>query len=309
MSGRPVSAKLISVAVVPLLVAALLAGCGGDDDQSPAETAAGGTTAVKENPAPGAQVATVSGIEHIHGLGVDPAGGELLMATHDGLWQVPEGAAEAEPVGDSRDDFMGFTVVGPGSYLASGHPGPDSAQPPLLGLQASSDAGESWQPRSLVGEADLHVLRASGTQVYGVDSGTGAFLVSSDSGGSWQQRELPAPAIDLAIAPDNPQRLVAVTQGGIYGSDDAGKTWSELASGPAGLLTWPDPQTLLLVDAAGKVMASSDGGKKFKQAGEIGAPPEAFGTGEGTVLAAVAGGRVLSSTDGGRSWAAAVEPE
>jgi photosystem II stability/assembly factor-like uncharacterized protein len=57
------------------------------------------------------------------------------------------------------------------------------------------------------------------------------------------------------------------------------------------------------------VMASSDGGKTFKRAGDIGAPPEAFGSGDGTVLAAVAGGRVFSSSDDGKSWSAAVTPE
>jgi hypothetical protein len=306
--GLPVSGKLVSIAAVPLLAVALLAGCGGDDETSPTPGASGGNSAASENASPEAPVATAPGIVHIHGLGVDPAGGELLIATHNGLWQVPEGAAEAEPVGDSRDDFMGFTVLGPGSYLASGHPSPDSAQPPLLGLQVSSDGGESWQSRSLLGEADLHVLRASGTRVYGVDSGTGAFLVSSDSGGSWQQRQLPAPAFDMAISPNDPESLVAATQEGLFASDDAGSSWRRLAADKVGLLTWPEEQTLLLVDATGQVMSSSDGGSKFRRTGKLGAPPEAFGSGGGNVLAAVEGGRVLSSSDDGKSWTPAVEP-
>jgi photosystem II stability/assembly factor-like uncharacterized protein len=64
-----------------------------------------------------------------------------------------------------------------------------------------------------------------------------------------------------------------------------------------------------MVDAAGKVMASSDGGEQFEAAGTIGAPPEAFGSGEGRVLAAVGGGRVLASDDAGKTWTTVVEPE
>lgn len=245
----------------------------------------------------------------MHGLGIDPAGRELLIAAHEGLYKLPVGAAEAEPVSGSSNDFMGFTVVGAGSYLASGHPGPGSDQPNPLGLQASSDGGASWQSRSLLGEADLHVLRASGNRVYGVDSASGALLVSSDGGRSWQQRELPAPAFDLAVSPGDPERLVVATQGGLFESDDAGMNWRGLAADATGLLTWPEPGKLLMVDASGNVMASSDGGEAFKAVGTIGAPPEAFGSGNGRVLAAVGGGLVLASTDGGMNWTTVVEPE
>jgi hypothetical protein len=293
---------------VPLIAAAVFAGCGGDDRQTVGPSSPDVPTAANGTPSSG-QIATISGAGHVHGLGVNPAGGTLLIATHNGLYVLPVGAAEAEPVGDSRDDFMGFTVIGADSYLTSGHPGPGSDQPDPLGLQASSDGGASWQSRSLLGEADLHVLRAAGTRVYGVDSSSGAFLVSSDSGRSWQQRELPAPVIDLAIAPDDPERLVVATQKGLYGSGDAGMNWRSLAADRVGLLTWPDPGSLLMVDVAGKVMASSDGGEQFKEAGTIGSPPEAFGSGGGRILAAVDGGRILASDDGGRNWTTVVEPE
>jgi hypothetical protein len=300
--------RIASLAAVPLIAVAVFAGCGDDDRQASGPSSSDAPAAAKETSSAD-RIATISGAGHVHGLGVNPAGGELLIATHNGLYALPSGAAEAEPVGDSRDDFMGFTVIGADSYLASGHPGPGSDQPNPLGLQASSDGGVSWQSRSLLGEADLHVLRAAGTRVYGVDSSSGAFLVSADSGRSWQQRELPAPAIDLAISPDDPERLVVATQNGLYGSVDAGSNWRSLAADRIGLLTWPDPGSLLMVDAAGKVMTSSDGGEQFKAAGTIGSPPEAFGSGEGRVLASVDGGRVLASDDGGKNWTTVVEPE
>jgi hypothetical protein len=45
-------------------------------------------------------------------------------------------------------DLMGFTVAGPGRYLASGHPGlhVDQAQP--VGLIETTDGGVTWTPVS-----------------------------------------------------------------------------------------------------------------------------------------------------------------
>jgi hypothetical protein len=308
MTGPARTWKLAGVAVVPLLAGAIIVGCGGDDDQSAGGSTRSAAGIAAEQTATDSPVASISGALHVHGLGVNPAGGELLIATHNGLWSVPPGASEAESVGDSRDDFMGFAVVGPDRLLSSGHPGTGSDQPPLLGLLGSSDGGGSWRSISLSGQADLHVLRANGNRVYGVDSSSGSFLVSNDGGNTWLERSAPAPVIDLAIAPDNPERLVASTQSGLFRSSDGGRKWSRLAADRVGLLTWPEKERLLLVDAGGEVLASADGGGKFRPSGAIGATPEALGSGEGRIFVAVGGGRVLASTDGGRNWTPAVEP-
>jgi hypothetical protein len=74
---------------------------------------------------------------------------------------VPNGKKTAERVGDSYQDTMGFTVVGPNRFLGSGHPATDDL-PPLLGLIESTDAGKTWEHVSLLGEADSHVLRSAG---------------------------------------------------------------------------------------------------------------------------------------------------
>jgi photosystem II stability/assembly factor-like uncharacterized protein len=156
---------------------------------------------------------------------------------------------------------------------------------------------------SLLGEADLHVLRAAGRRVYGVDSGTGAFLTSADGGRSWQQRTAPAPVFDLAIAPTAPSQVVASTEQGLFGSADTGRTWRPLDEGLAGLLAWPEAEALYLVDAAGTVLRSADGGRTSKRVGEVGSRPEAFAAnGARELYAAVHGGTVLISADGGASW-------
>lgn len=60
-------------------------------------------------------------ITHVHGLGVDPGDGALIVATHYGTFRMRAGGG-SERIGDSLQDTMGFTVVGWGRFLGSGHP-------------------------------------------------------------------------------------------------------------------------------------------------------------------------------------------
>lgn len=89
-------------------------------------------------------------LSHVHGLGVDPADGRVYVATHNGLYTV---AKDGKPklVGDSRDDFMGFTVTGENTFIASGHGAEGSDRPGNVGLIETKDAGRTWTSRSLSG--------------------------------------------------------------------------------------------------------------------------------------------------------------
>lgn len=275
--------------LLALAAAALLAGCGGSDKPAPSSA--------------DDSVVSDAGPQHVHGLGVNSADGALYIATHSGLWRAPEGETTARRVGDLRHDLMGFTVVGPDHFLASGHPDAREDLPPQLGLQRSSDRGRSWETVSLLGQADLHVLRAAGERIYGVDSGTGALLTSDDEGKSWDERTPPAPVFDLAVAPDNAERVVAATEGGLFASGDTGRTWRPLRDDIAGLLAWPAADALYLVDGNGQVSRSADGGREFERTGSVGAQPEAFAAnGPRELYAAVHGGEVVMSTDGGAGW-------
>ncbi|MDQ3355841.1 MAG: hypothetical protein M3502_03810, partial [Actinomycetota bacterium] len=91
---------------------------------------------------------------HVHGLGVNPADGALFVASHNGLFRAGRGESEAKPVGSSGKDVMGFSIAGANRFLGSGHPGNDENLPSSVGLIASSDAGETFQPVSLLGEVD-----------------------------------------------------------------------------------------------------------------------------------------------------------
>lgn len=179
------------------------------------------------------------GVEHIHGLGVDPAVGVLYAATHTGLFRVPEKGAAAR-VADRRQDTMGFTITGPNTFLGSGHPdhAKDPDLDPQLGLIRSTDAAESWRTVSLAGQADFHVLHAAHGDVYGWDSGTGRLMVSADDGRTWEVRSV-LDLRDFAPSPDRPGTLLATTATGLVRSVDGGRRWQPVpGTPPLVVLTW-----------------------------------------------------------------------
>ena len=267
---------------MPLLA---LAGCGSDGDARPSDAG---------------PVISDPGVAHIHGVGINPADDAVIIATHTGMFRAPAGEQRAERIGDRRQDTMGFTVVGPDRFLGSGHPDLRDDLPPLLGLIRSSDAGKRWQPVSLLGEADFHILRAAGDRVYGVNSADGALMASADGGRTWEQRTPPGPLLDLAIDPRDPDRIVVASERGLAFSSDGGKGWRPLDPQRAGLLAWTD--RLVLVDAAGDVHASSDDGRSFAKVGALGGQPAALASRDGQLIAALHDNTVHVSSDGGRTW-------
>src|ERR671914_2642920 len=215
--------------LIGLLATALVAAaCGGSDDGSRASEPSRPKTG---DPGP----------IHVHGLGINPADGALFVATHTGLFRAAEGERKARRVADRFQDTMGFSVVGPDRFLGSGHPDGRERLPPFLGLIESRDAGETWQPISLHGKRDFHVLEAARGRVYGFgadfETREQALLVSSDGGKRWSERRTPEPLLDLAMRPGAADHVVASGEQGLYGSTDAGASWKQLG-GDAGLLTW-----------------------------------------------------------------------
>jgi hypothetical protein len=248
---------------------------------------------------------TDPGLIHIHGLGVDPADGALYVATHTGLFRAAEGEPELQRVGPSQQDTMGFSVVGPNRFIGSGHPGVGQDDPPFLGLIASEDAGVSWQPVSLLGKTDFHVLEAAGERVYGYGSDfetrTATFLVSPDAGRTWKERTVPEPLVALAIDPGDPDHVVASSERQTFASRDAGRTWRPLADA-AGLLAWTESGELHLAAFDGTTARSDDGGATWTPTGQLGGSPAAFEAAEDTLYAALHDGTIKQSGDGGRTW-------
>lgn len=255
---------------------------------------------------------TDAGPVHVHGLGINPADSSLLIATHTGTYRVAPNERKASRIGKSRQDTMGFTVVGPDYFLGSGHPDFGEAiekdLPPHLGLIESRDAGRTWHTISLLGKADFHVLRFAERRVYGYDASNDRLLVSGDRGRTWREVNRPAPLLDLAVDPTDGKHVVAAGEDGLYESTNEGRAWKRLGV-RIGLLAWPSPQRLYLVDTEGLVQRSADRGQRWTRIGSIGGQPAALlAQSEEQLYVGLHDGTIKESRDGGRSWAVRSTP-
>ena len=266
-----------------------MTGCGGGNNDDPA-------------PEPG--LVREDTIEHIHGLGVNPADGALFIASHSGLFRMTPRGPGPERVGDLRQDTMGFTVIGPNQFLGSGHPDARTDDPPHLGLISSEDGGQSWKPRSLGGRADLHAITASGEHVFAFDSLSSQLLVSTDRGAEWSGYAPPGPVLALAADPGDHRRVIAGTTKGVYYSRNAAESWQRARKAPAGLVSWSPGGPAFHVDASGVVRASEDDGKTWKRRGSMGAKPAAIAAAGGLVVVADERGGIFESGDGGNTFSA-----
>jgi len=238
-------------------------------------------------------------IEHVHGLGINPADGTLYAAAHNGVFRLPS-SGPARRVGDGQQDTMGFTVAGANHFLASGHPAPGKGGPANLGLIESTDGGLTWRPLSLQGGADFHALRYRHDTVYGYNSVSGQLMASRDRT-TWETRATTA-LRDFAVSPTSPDSLLATGQQGVLRSGDGGHTWTPAGGPPVVLLDWERPDRLWGVTASGDVLRSTDGGTAWSTAGQIGGAATAFtATGDDLYISVHERG-ILHSRDAGATW-------
>ena len=277
------SAVLGAALLVAVVAAALLGGGGGSDEGEDL------------------------GVVHVHGLGVNPADGDLYVATHHGLYRLPA-EGEAVRVGDAYQDTMAFTVAGPDRFLASGHPDLEDealrvpGKPPLLGLVESVDGGHTWKPWSLLGEADFHLLASGARVVYGWNATAGELLASADMV-EWERRAA-LDLVALAVDPRSDDRLVAGDGTTVLTSADGGRTWEPSGVAPAAVaLAWGE-DGLWGVDGEGGVhRRDGDGG--WGRVGRLPGPPEALTVDGETMYASVQEDErsaVYESGDGGETW-------
>jgi hypothetical protein len=250
------------------------------------------------NDAPAAQAPVR--IEHVHGLGVNPADGMLYAAAHNGVFQLPTDGP-ARRVGNGQQDTMGFTVAGPNRFLASGHPTPGQGGPENLGLSESTDGGVTWRELSLSGGADFHVLRYRHDTVYGYNDANGQIMASKDRT-AWQGHDTVA-LQDFVISPSTPNTLLATTQQGLHRSTDAGRTWTRTgASEPLLLLDWEQIDRLWGVTTNGELLRSSDSGTTWSTAGNLPGRPTAFAANGNDLYASMREQAIFHSSDAGATW-------
>ena len=302
----------------PLLLIALLAGCGGD----PAADAPAPTSTPTETAAPAPAETTDpsgstggGGAPFIGSLTVDPGDGTLIAGTGLGLFRLEAGAKRAKPFDgelttDSGSGAISPNLVlrfsGPGELIASGHPKDGgSGLPENLGLIRSDDRGATWTSVSLLGEEDLHALDVRGDVIAGQPVESERVLVSTDGGRSFEERTPPAAPLDVDLDPKDPRRIAITTADGLFVSGDGGASWRQRdVLTTETHLAWSETGPLYRVDAAGIVQASADGGESWQEAGNAGGPPTTVTVdAEGRLYVALAGARIVRSSDGGKTFA------
>ncbi|CAM3583274.1 F510_1955 family glycosylhydrolase [Occultella aeris] len=248
-------------------------------------------------------VDTSEGVGHVHAVATNMgADTGTYVATHTGLYLVGEEGLVR--VGETRSDLMSFTVIGPDTFLASGHPAPGEGGPSSLGLIRSTDAGLTWAEVSLGGESDFHALTAVDERIYGLDATTSTLRWSTDQGTRWQEGAQ-ITAADLDADPAAPDRVLATTPDGLMLSADGGATFARTHETPEPLVlidhvTTGAGSVLLGLDAAGVLWRELPRGWRSMGPG-IGTP-EAFWALDEQTLTASADGAVHRSTDGGATW-------
>lgn len=242
-------------------------------------------------------------LSHIHGLGINPADGQLYVASHHGIFRLTD-KDEPEQVAGRTQDFMGFTIVGPNRFLGSGHPGAgDRDQPPHLGLIETTDGAQSWRSVSLSGLADFHAMDAKHGRVYGYDSQTSRLLVSADMR-TWDRRASGA-FIDIAVSPDNADEVLATTTQGLTRSIGGGRSFTPVQLGAAlVLIDWPRTDFALGVAADGTVYASENGGTQWIARGQVPGGVQAMTTAGDSQVYVATQVAIYRSPDSGASFEA-----
>ena len=263
------------------------------------------TTAVASEPVP-------ASAGHVHGMFVDPVSTQILLATHDGLYDAT-GKAPVK-IGTETIDLMGFTATAdPLVFYASGHPGPGSTLLEPVGLIRSTDAGKTWEPLSRQGQSDFHALSST-------DHGLVAFdgkLRTSADGITWATSTASFAPAGLAGNPAT-SIVLATTQEGLQRSTDSGKTWKAVPGAP--LMQFvsfaadtaeagPAPKQVVGITPDGNVHVSTDAGLTWTPTGKVegqvqAVTAQADPTGKPAIWVATAKG-VQRSSDGGASFAPA----
>ncbi|WP_258804228.1 F510_1955 family glycosylhydrolase [Pseudarthrobacter sp. NS4] len=257
----------------------------------------GSTTASQDADNVPSAAATGLPSSHIHGLSVNGETDQVLLATHEGLFDVTK--SPATQIGDTND-LMGFTAAGDnGVFYASGHPGPGSDLPNPMGLIKSVDGGKTWEQLSRQGESDFHALAATKSGIVAYD-GT---LQTSPDGKTWSAASTEFVPAVLAGTPET-DTVLATTREGLQRSTDGGKTWELNTTAPIiQFATFAGGTEVVGIEPDGSVHYSADAGSTWSRTGQIEGKVQAVTAvkqteGKPWIWAATTEGLVLSSDAG-----------
>lgn len=172
--------------------------------------------------------------EHLHGLGYINGGPEIVISTHDGLYEYgKDGWKEAT---SEKHDYMGFQAIREG-FFSSGHPEPGSKLKNPIGLIKSTDRGASFDQLAFYGEIDFHYLAAGyeSNVIYVLNEiptkeMAKGFHYSEDEGTTWKESSMDdfnsEFISNLAAHPSRKEMIAIGSKDGLFLSKDYGENFS-----------------------------------------------------------------------------------
>jgi photosystem II stability/assembly factor-like uncharacterized protein len=226
------------------------------------------------------------------------AAGAFLLAKEQAQ-SGSEGPAAASGGLPDTPDYHSLVVArsDPGHILLGTH----------AGLYESTNGGQAWTKVALEGQDAMNLASSEGETVW--TAGHEVFAKSRDGGVTWTDvRPDGLPSLDIhgfAVDPKDPGRLYAAVAGqGLYRSRDAGTSFElvskEVGGGVMALAVTPDGR-ILAGDMQQGLLASEDGGKKWKVVLRAGLMGLAVNPDNPETVVATGPG-ILLSRDGGRNW-------
>ena len=174
--------------------------------------------------------------EHLHGLGYIIGKPEIVISTHDGLYEYGnDGWKEAN---SEKHDYMGFQAIREG-FFSSGHPEPGSDYKNPLGLIKSTDRGASFDKLRFYGEIDFHYLAAGydSKAIYVLNEMptkemSDGFYYTLDEGATWEKASMNGFQSDLisnlAAHPSRKEMIAVGSKDGMFLSKDYGENFSSV---------------------------------------------------------------------------------
>ncbi|WP_438311548.1 F510_1955 family glycosylhydrolase [Sporosarcina sp. FA9] len=174
--------------------------------------------------------------EHLHGLGYINGGPDIVISTHDGLYEYAKGGWKE--ANSEKHDYMGFQTIREG-FFSSGHPEPGSDYKNPLGLVKSTDRGASFDKLAFYGEIDFHYLAAGydSNAIYVLNEiptneMSDGLHYTLDEGATWEKtslNEFNSEFIsNLAAHPSQKEMIAIGSKDGIFISKDYGEKFELL---------------------------------------------------------------------------------
>lgn len=217
---------------------------------------------------------------HVHAVVVDPETDQLLLGTHEGVYEVSASGELGGRVSTADFDAMGLTATSQ-ALIASGHPGPRTPPKwgaPNLGVIRSVDRGVNWEPVTFTGEKDFHVLTTGADDtVYGLATDDAALMRSIDAGATWTPTGAQVQAVSLTA--DASGRVVAATPDGLTVSTDRGASFAAWPDAPLlyTLGASPDRKRLVGVGTDDRIWVIGSGEDQWREAGTVHEQAQAVG--------------------------------